>query len=123
VGAAFFTQLGWSPANDRESAQHFAEILATACPLGAQIITFTTSTWPPAQSRIAFYIGQLIVLLATIGLALVVLTLTMLTFNRCVGRAPERPRRAPRPPRPTELIAPRPVDPRHALSSRPVGVT
>jgi hypothetical protein len=54
---------------------------------------------PPAQSRGAFYIGQVIVILATLAFGLVVLALTMATFNRCVGRASERPRRAPRPPR------------------------
>jgi hypothetical protein len=52
-----------------------------------------------SQGRIACYIGQLIMLLAIIGFALVVLALTMVTFNRCVGRVSERPRRAPRPPR------------------------
>ena len=35
----------------------------------------------------------------TVGFAMLVLALTIATFNRCVGRVSERPRRAPRPPR------------------------
>ena len=54
---------------------------------------------PPSESRVAFYIGQVIVMLTMLVFALVVLALTLATFNRCVGRVPERPRRAPRPPR------------------------
>jgi hypothetical protein len=74
-------------------------VIGSACPIFGQVITFNTSMWPPAQSRGAFYIGQVIVILATLAFALVVLALTMATFNRCVGRASERARRAPRPPR------------------------
>jgi hypothetical protein len=75
------------------------EIVGTACPIGGQLFTFETASWPAVQSRGAFYIGQVIMLLMTLGFALIMLALTIATFNRCVGRASERPRRAPRPPR------------------------
>ena len=117
---------GFLPSSDRATAAFVIEILATACPVGGQVLTFTTSSWPPAQSRVAFYIGQVIVLLATIGFALVVLALTLITFDRCVGRVSERPRRVPRPPRRAALAAKlpaRPADPHHATSPLPIGVT
>jgi ABC-type Na+ efflux pump permease subunit len=82
-----------------EAAEFAISVVAGACPIFGQIVTFTTCTWPPAQSRGAFYIAQVVVLLATIAFALVVLAMAMATFNRCVGRASERARRAPRPPR------------------------
>ena len=118
--------LGLTPANDPAAAEFIVEVLATACPLGGQMMTFTTSSWPSGQSRLAFYVGQVIVLLATIGFALVVLALTLLTFDRCVGRVRERPRRAPRPPRrATGSPAPhvRPADGIVPLSPRPISVT
>ena len=74
-------------------------IIGTACPFGGQLVPFLTTALPPSESRAAFYIGQVIVILAILVFALVVLALTLATFDRCVGRAPERPRRAPRPPR------------------------
>jgi hypothetical protein len=98
-------QVGLTSAHDQASAEFFMEVLATACPLGAQTMTSLTSAWPPAQSRLAFYIGQVIVLLATIGFALAVLALSLATFNRCVGRASERPRRALQPPRRVSALA------------------
>ena len=82
---------------DYAAAEFVVEVIGSACPIVGQMTTFETATWPPAQSRGAFYIGQVIVILATLALALVVLALTMATFNRCVGRVSERPRRAPRP--------------------------
>ena len=81
------------------SAEFFMGTIGAACPSGSQILTFEAWRWPPSESRLAFYIAQGIVCLAILGSALVVLALAMATFNRCVGRAPERPRRAPRPPR------------------------
>jgi ABC-type transport system involved in multi-copper enzyme maturation permease subunit len=123
LGAPILVSLGLVTTDDRASAEFIAEVLAAACPFGSQIITFETSSWPPGQSRIAFYVGAIIVLLATIGLALVVLAMALATFNRCAGRVSERPRRAPRPPLPVKLVAAPPVKPSHAVSSRAVGVT
>ena len=122
-GLEILESLGLATTHDRASAEFIAETLAAACPFGSQIITFETASWPPAQSRIAFYVGEVIVLLATISLALVVLAMALATFNRCVGRVSERPRRAPRPPRRAELLIARTTGPRHAVSSRPVGAT
>src|SRR5262249_4412731 len=90
-------QLGIYP--NIEAAAFAIEVVASACPIFGQVVTFNTGTWPAAQSRGAFYIAQVIVLLATLAFALVVLAMAMATFNRCVGRASERARRAPRPPR------------------------
>ena len=95
----YLAATGTMTANDRETVEFFAEIIASACPAGGQILTFTTSSWLPAQSRAAFYIGQIIVLLATVLFALVTVAATLLTFDRSVGRMSERPRRAPRSPR------------------------
>ena len=52
----------------------------------------------PGESRLrlAFYLGETVVFLVTILIALVILALTLATFDRCMGRASERPRRAPR---------------------------
>jgi hypothetical protein len=93
----FLVELGIYP--NIEAAAFAIEVVASACPIFGQVVTFSTSSWPPAQSRGAFYVAQVVVLLATLAFALVVLALTMATFNRCVGRASERPRGAPRPPR------------------------
>jgi hypothetical protein len=54
---------------------------------------------PATESRGAYYLGLVIVFLFTVLIALVMLGLTMLTFDRCMGRASARPRLAPRPPR------------------------
>jgi ABC-type transport system involved in multi-copper enzyme maturation permease subunit len=87
-----------SPA-DHEAEQFFAQLLAGACPLGGQYFVFETIHFPAAGKRSAFYIGEIVVLLATLVFAILVLGLTLAMFNRCMGRMPERPRRAPRPPR------------------------
>jgi ABC-type transport system involved in multi-copper enzyme maturation permease subunit len=125
-GLEILAELGLLPVNDRGTVEFFAEIFATACPAGGQMVTFTTSSWPPAQSRVAFYIGQLIVLLANNGFALIVYALTLATFDRCVGRVSERPRRAPRPPRRAALppaLRARSGDLAHSLTPLPVSVT
>ena len=118
--------LGLVPATNRPTAVFIAEILATACPLGSQMVAFTAFSSAPAHSRIPFYIGEIIVLLATIGFALVVLALTLVTFDRCVGRVSERPGRVPRPPcregRPPAPHAP-PTDSRQFVSARPGSAT
>jgi ABC-type transport system involved in multi-copper enzyme maturation permease subunit len=91
--------LGLFAPDDHQAEDFFAEVLASACPLGGQLFPFETASWPLSESRGAFYIAQVIVLLATLLFALLVLALTLVTFDRCMGRAPERPRRAPIPPR------------------------
>lgn len=91
--------LGGSNGRDQQTMQFIGMVLAGACPYGGQILTWQTTYWPASQSRGAFYIGQVILLLVTLAFALSSLALTMATFNRCVGRASERPRKAPRPPR------------------------
>jgi ABC-2 family transporter protein len=126
IGQAILDALGLWRDNNLGSAEFFVEVIGAACPFGGQFFTFETASWPAGESRLAFYIAQVIVLLATIGFALLVLALTLLTFDRCVGRVSERPRRAPRAPRraarPLALNA-RPADSRYAASPRPISVT
>jgi ABC-type transport system involved in multi-copper enzyme maturation permease subunit len=96
---AVFIPFGTLQNSDRETIEFVAQIIASACPLGGQLCTFNTTGLSVEKSRSAFYLGQIIVLLAQIAFALVILALSLMTFDRCVGRVPERPRRAPRPPR------------------------
>ena len=51
----------------------------------------------PAESWGAFYVGELLVFLATLLVALIVLSLTITTFDRCMG-VPERAQRVRREP-------------------------
>ena len=67
----------------------------TTCPLGAQLGPFLSVRWVMALGRYAFYMGNVIMLLLMIGVAFLFLVLTLATFNRSMGRMPERPRRAP----------------------------
>jgi ABC-type transport system involved in multi-copper enzyme maturation permease subunit len=97
VGQALLDTLGLWPNAYLLTPEYATAALGAVCPLGGQYFTFETATWPPAQSRVAFYITQLIVLLATIEVAALVYALTVLTFDQCVGRVSERPRRVPRP--------------------------
>ena len=53
----------------------------------------------PNDSRTASYLGETVVILIMILIALVILALTLATFDRCLGRMSEQPRRAPRMPR------------------------
>ena len=89
----------------RTPASFFEIIAASVCPLGAQIMPFQSVNWAEALDRDAFYVGHVIVLLFTIGVAFLLLALALVTFNRSMGRMPERRRRPPRPPR--ELAAAR----------------
>ena len=84
---------------DRTTAEFLVFVAGGVCPIGGQLMTFQTAMWPAVQSRGAFYMGEVIVILAMASFALMLLAMTMASFNRCVGRAPDRPRRAPRPPR------------------------
>ena len=87
---------------DEATVAFLAELVVTTCPLGGQFFTFQTAQWPAAQSRGAFYIGEVIVLLMTVGFAMLVLALTIATFNRCVERVSgaSSPRPAAASPRP-----------------------
>jgi ABC-type transport system involved in multi-copper enzyme maturation permease subunit len=96
---AILVELGAFEATDQATLESIAEVVGTACPLGSQLITVQTIFWPASQGRLALYIAQIIVLLATVAFALIVLALTIATFDRCMGRVSERRRRAPRPPR------------------------
>ena len=85
--------------NDPGAEEFFTMILASACPLGGQFLPSMLMELPADESRGAYYIGLVVVALATLLLALVMLALALLSFDRCMGRVPERPRRAPTPPR------------------------
>jgi ABC-type transport system involved in multi-copper enzyme maturation permease subunit len=91
--------LGFIRQNDPEAWEFFTMIGASVCPLGAQLTPHLSTHLAAAGIRYAFYIGHVIVLLFTIGVALLFLGLLLATFNRSMGRMPERPVRAPRPPR------------------------
>jgi hypothetical protein len=92
--------LRWLGLLQPNGTEQFVEFLSfTACPLGAQIITLETATSLPEESRGAFYVAEIIMFLATLLVALIVLALTLGTFDHCMGRAPERVRRVRREPR------------------------
>jgi hypothetical protein len=91
--------LGLFGPDDHNANNFFSIILASACPFGGQYFPFATERPLVSESRMAFYLGLVVVLLATLLFALLVLGLTLVTFDRCMGRMPERPRRAPQPPR------------------------
>jgi ABC-type transport system involved in multi-copper enzyme maturation permease subunit len=121
VGGEILVDVGLWPESDVRTLEFLMYVVGAACPMGGQYFTFVTASWPAADSRLSLYIAQVIVLLATIGIALGVLALTLLTFDRCVGRMSERPRRAPRPPR-RAAIPPAPRVRRPVLPN-PVSVT
>jgi hypothetical protein len=88
--------LGLSQSNDLDN--FVTMLIATVCPIGAQTCIILTTFSLPHESWGAFYIGQIIIFLLTLLVALIVLGLTLATFNRCMGRVPERaqrPRREP----------------------------
>jgi ABC-type transport system involved in multi-copper enzyme maturation permease subunit len=120
-GGEILVGIGLWPESDPGTLEFLMYVVGVACPMGGQYFTFETASWPAADSRLSLYIAQVIVLLATIGFALGVLALTLLTFDRCVGRMSERPRRAPRPPR-RAAIPPAPRVRRPVLPN-PVSVT
>jgi hypothetical protein len=72
---------------------------ASSCPLGGQLAPFQLVNLTTWQTRYAFYVALVIVILFTIAAALLLLGLTIATFNRSMGRMPERARRVLRPPR------------------------
>ncbi len=89
---------------DSNALEFLTVIVASACPFGGQFVPILTTALPPSESREAYYIAQFIVILAILTFALVVLALTLATFDRCAGRAPERPRRPPQPPRQATFV-------------------
>jgi ABC-type transport system involved in multi-copper enzyme maturation permease subunit len=93
-------ELGWVDLHHSESQEFLEMLLLAVSPLGGQVIPIASAFESTAEGRYADYLGQLIVLLATLGFALLLLGLTLATFDRCVGRVPERPRRARRTPVP-----------------------
>ena len=99
LGLEILVKIGFWEVSDLRPVEFFMNVVGVACPLGGQYFTFETASWPAADSRLSLYIAQVIVLLATIGFALGILALTLVTFDRCVGRVSERPRRTPQPPR------------------------
>jgi hypothetical protein len=78
---------GWIDVNDPKSEQFATMIVGCACPLGGQLVPTIVLEWPDGESRIAFYLGMIGVLLATVLFALALLALTVLSFDRCMGRA------------------------------------
>ncbi len=88
---------GMIPRQDSGMQEFVGMLVASACPFGSQLVVLGTMSLPPSDGM-AFHIGQLIVVLGILLFALVVLALTLATFNRCVGRVPEGPRRPPRQP-------------------------
>ena len=91
--------LGLFAPGDQDASQFFTMIAASICPLGAQITPFMSVRTGAALSRYAFYVGHVIVFLFMLGVALLFLSLTLATFNRSMGRMPERRRRALKRPR------------------------
>jgi hypothetical protein len=102
--ALFSNQFGLLLQNDPGAEEFFTMILASACPLGGQFLPSMLMELPANESRGAYYIGLIVVALATLLLALVMLAFSLLSFDRCIGRVPERPRRAPAPPRRLAVI-------------------
>jgi Na+-transporting methylmalonyl-CoA/oxaloacetate decarboxylase gamma subunit len=96
---SMLSRMGLIARGDRDAWKFFSAIEVSICPLGAQISPLLSMDWASALSRYAFYVRHVIVLLFMIGVAFVFLGLTLATFNRSMGRMPERPRRASRPPR------------------------
>ena len=78
--------LGLFRPDDHNAEQFFAQIAAIACPLGGQIFPFEISESVPNDSRNASYLGETVVILIMILIALVILALTLATFDRCLGR-------------------------------------
>jgi ABC-type transport system involved in multi-copper enzyme maturation permease subunit len=91
--------LGFFGPDDHAAEQFVAQLAATACPLGGQMFPSVITFMARNESRDAIYLGSTVILLVMIFIALVILALTLATFDRCLGRASERPRRAPRMPR------------------------
>jgi ABC-type transport system involved in multi-copper enzyme maturation permease subunit len=91
--------LGLFDRNDRDARLFLDMLIGNFCPFGGQIVTYGSTHWMQAADRYAFYICHVIVLLVMLGFALLMLGLTFVTFDRSMGRMPERPRRAPRPPK------------------------
>jgi ABC-type transport system involved in multi-copper enzyme maturation permease subunit len=99
VTVDLFAWLGLANAADHESLIIFRLIGLITCPLGALLGPLESLTWSLALRRDVFYIEVVIAILITLGIALLILGLTLVTFNRSMGRMPERRRRIPLRPR------------------------
>jgi hypothetical protein len=99
VVTAALSWLGFVRPDDQNAEQFVTQLVAIACPLGGQMFPSEITFMAPGESRDAIYLGETVVILVTIFIALVMLALTLVTFDQCLGRASERPRRAPRMPR------------------------
>jgi ABC-type transport system involved in multi-copper enzyme maturation permease subunit len=98
-GTALVEGLGLIDNELFEGTQFFAHLLMAACPLGSQFSPFAARSLISYASPPEFYAAQLGVVLVTLELALLLLALVIATFNHCVGRASERPRRVRNAPR------------------------
>jgi ABC-type transport system involved in multi-copper enzyme maturation permease subunit len=99
IVSSVLSWLGLFDPNDHDAQRFFGLITVNFCPFGGQVLTFVSPLWRQSEDRYAYYTGELIVLLLMVGFALLMLGLTFATFDRCLGRMPERRRRTPRPPR------------------------
>jgi hypothetical protein len=81
--------------DDQDATQFYTMIEASICPLAAQITPFLSVRWADALSRYAYYVGHVIVLLLTLGVSFLFVGLTLATFNRSMGRMPERAHSSP----------------------------
>jgi hypothetical protein len=88
--AMFCNRMGTSP----DVVEFVVMIIAGGCPLGGQLVPAMLVSLPASESRGAYYLGLVIVCLFTVLIALVMLALALLTFDRCLGRASNRPRRS-----------------------------
>jgi hypothetical protein len=101
IVTAALSWLGFFRPDDHNAEQFVAQLAALACPIGGQMCPLEITFMAPGESRDAVYLGETVMLLVTTLIALVILALTLATFDRCLGRASERPRSAPRSPRRT----------------------
>jgi hypothetical protein len=92
-------EIGVLSPEDMDGATFFSIVAANLSPLGAHLSGEFAMRLGPAPDRYAYYIGCVLVLLFTVAVALIFLAITLATFNRSMGRMPERSRRAPRQPR------------------------
>ena len=79
----------------QETSLGFRLIGMTTCPFAAQVEPLESLDWSVALGRHLFYGEVVIAFLITLGIALLILGLTLVTFDRSMGRMPERLRRVP----------------------------
>jgi ABC-type transport system involved in multi-copper enzyme maturation permease subunit len=99
VTVGLFQSLGLTESADHASAIVFRLIGFATCPLSSQLGPLESLSWPLALRRDASYGEVVIACLITLGIALLILGLTLRTFDRSMGRVPERAKRGPSRPR------------------------